>query len=69
MAVKQWNVVPTVFPTGVVAGIALPQCAHCGRGALPLILFGDQTHATNTPYALVCQDCVADARKLLQAVP
>lgn len=63
----EWNVRPTVFETGVVPDITNATCVHCGRGPVPLILFGDQTHAADTPYALVCQDCLQEAATLLGA--
>lgn len=53
---------PAVFKDGVVGDLVEPQCHHCGRSGLPLILFGDQEHAVDTQWALVCQNCLAEAR-------
>lgn len=63
---QNWNVKPTVFQDGIVGDLVDPQCAHCGRSGLPLILFGDQTHEADTAYALVCSNCLHESLTLLQ---
>lgn len=63
----EWNVRPTIFEDGIVPDITDAQCVHCGRGGIPLALLGDQTHAAETQYALVCYECLREVATILGA--